>query len=93
MMGSKTGTCFEFNSRYLYFSDELPEGKEFEVIGDIKTLIEAEKAAAKTTEVETDEAKHEKIESTNGNGTNGSVQGKIVLVKNKLVLGSLNIVI
>ena len=53
----------------MYFSDELPEGKEFEVIGDIKTLIEAEKAAAKTTEVETDEAKHEKIESTNGNGT------------------------
>ena len=58
----------------------MPEGKEFEVVGDIQKLIEAEKAEGKAAEVEKTEATSvEAKSSTNGKASNGSgkeVEGK-----------------
>ena len=60
----------------------MPEGKEFEVVGDIQKVIEAEKAESKAAEVEKAEASsiEAKSNSTNGKASNGSgneVQGKL----------------
>ena len=58
----------------------MPEGKEFEVVGDIQKLIEAEKTEGKADEVEKTEATSaEAKSSTNGKASNGSgneVEGK-----------------
>jgi len=58
---------------FLYQCDDLPEGKEFEVVGDIQKLIEAEKTEGKADEVEKTEATSaEAKSSTNGKASNGS---------------------
>ena len=51
-----------------FFSDDLPEGEEFQVIGDIKKLLEAEK-----------ETKLDSNGSANGdtNGKDTTAGGKI----------------
>ena len=61
----------------------MPEGKEFEVVGDIQKVIEAEKAESKAAEVEKAEASsvEAKSNSTNGKASNGSgneVEGKLI---------------
>ena len=61
----------------------MPEGKEFEVVGDIQKVIEAEKAEGKAAEVEKAEASsvEAKSNSTNGKASNGSgneVEGKLI---------------
>ena len=52
-------TCFSH-----YFSDDLPEGVEYQVVGDIQKLIEAEKEKSQATN-----------DSKNGDSTNGGGNG------------------
>ena len=59
----------------------MPEGKEFEVVGDKQKVIEAEKTEGKAAEVEKPEATSAEVtsNSTNGKASNGSgneVEGK-----------------
>ena len=55
-------------TQFKFFSDDLPEGEEFQVIGDIKKLLEAEK-----------ETKLDSNGSANGdtNGKDTTAGGKI----------------
>ena len=48
-----------------FFSNDLPDGVEYQVIGDIQKLIEAEK-----------EKNQLASDSTNGEGTNGRGNGE-----------------
>ena len=52
-------TCFSH-----YFSDDLPEGVEYQVVGDIQKLIDAEKEKSQATN-----------DSKNGDSTNGGGNG------------------
>merc|ERR1712136_451772 len=59
---------------FLYQCDDLPEGKEFEVVGDIQKVIEAEKTEGKAAEVEKAEATSAEVKSNSTNGKASEVE-------------------